>query len=628
MTLRSRILITLVPLWTLLAVLGAAGVILLWQLGNRIGVILHENYDSVLYMERLHEALERIDSSFQFTLAGRVDKGKKQYDEQWPVYRDFLKKEQGNITLPGEKELVDKLNELTDRYRQQGDAFYRSTDPAEMARAYFPDGKRQETLFGSFEAIKDTAAKILELNQTNMEEASANAKKTAAASVFWFGGGFLISALAAVFLAGHTLQTIVEPIRSLRAAAQGIATGDLDQVLPSTSVEELAELSKVFNSMARHLRDARRSQGSRLQRVERTSQATIDSFPDPVLVLDTEGRVEMANPAARKFLGVSPRHDDQATSGTWAPPDSLRQPLTDALQGRSNFLPDGFERALYIEVNGQTRTVLPRILTIHDRGGDLLGAAVLLQDITRLRVLDDIKTNLVATVSHELKTPLTGIRLAVHLLLEEVVGPLTSKQTELLLDARDHSERLLKMVENLLNLARFESGRRQLEMSSQQPRLVLQTAADNIAARAQDKGITVEVHTTPGLPDVLLDQVRFQTALGNLLDNALAYTDRGGRITLAADAKPEGVEFSVSDTGIGIPEDSLPHVFEKFFRVPGQSRHGGTGLGLAIVQEVVVAHGGTVTCESRLGEGTTFRITLPLATAFTSKSAGNDGARN
>jgi signal transduction histidine kinase len=213
-----------------------------------------------------------------------------------------------------------------------------------------------------------------------------------------------------------------------------------------------------------------------------------------------------------------------------------------------------------------------------------------LQDVSRLRLLDQVKSNLVATASHELKTPLTSVRLAVHLLLEETVGPLTPKQMELLLDARENSERLLAMVNNLLDLARLEQGSRQLDVKQETPQSLLQTA---------------------DMPSVAVDAPRLGHALRNLVDNAMTYTERGGRITLAASADADAVTLSVSDTGIGISREHLPHVFEKFFRVPGQSRGTGTGLGLAIVNEIVSAHGGTITCESEPGAGTVFRIRLP-----------------
>ncbi|HTU22797.1 MAG TPA: HAMP domain-containing sensor histidine kinase, partial [Gemmataceae bacterium] len=253
------------------------------------------------------------------------------------------------------------------------------------------------------------------------------------------------------------------------------------------------------------------------------------------------------------------------------------------------------------------------IFPINDPFGILLGAAVVLNDVTRFRLLDQIKSDLVATVSHELKTPLTSVRLVLHLLLEEATGPLTPKQTELLIDARDNAERLLGIIEHLLALARLEQGREFLQLQAELPQTLLETAADTARPRAEAKHIELVVEDATHVPPVAADPLRLGHALNNLLDNALTYTDEGGRITLSASMMDERtVRLSIADTGVGIPAEYLPHVFDRFFRVPDQSRGHGTGLGLAIVREIVAAHGGQISCESQTGQGTGFHLTLPI----------------
>ncbi|MBY0527252.1 MAG: HAMP domain-containing protein [Gemmataceae bacterium] len=620
-SLRWRILATLVPLLLLLAIQGAGGAILLYRLSGHIDAILRENYRSVVYMERLNEALERIDSSFKFALADREDQGRKQYEANWVAFDENLRLEQENITLPGEADLVDQLAQLSQAYRKQGKAFYaRPSGDSERKHDYF-GGKDRPGLLDRFNEIKEVSAQILRINQQNMGDASQEAKDTAAASLSWFALGMAATVLLAGLLTWHTVYTILHPIRAVTSSALGISAGNLDQLVPAVSNDELGQLAIAFNLMARHLRDFRQSQSHQLLRAQRTSQATIDSFPDAVLVIDAEGEVEMANPAARRLLGAIPKQQGQAAAGLWQPPEPLRQPLADALQGSTDYLPEGFDRVILLGPNGQECAVLPRIMTIRDPYGHTLGAAVVLHDVTRLRLLDQVKSNLVATASHELKTPLTSVRLAVHLLLEETVGPLSPKQTELLIDARENCERLLAMVNNLLDLARLEQGWQQLAIQPEAPTTLLQAAADAIRPRADDMGIDIAVEVPSGLPALSVDTERIKHALGNLLDNALTYTERGGRVTLSAAADGEAVVLTVADTGCGIPPEYLPHVFDKFFRVPGQSR-GGTGLGLAIVHEVVVAHTGSVSCESRPGEGTAFRLRLPAAPV---DPAVNDG---
>ena len=265
-----------------------------------------------------------------------------------------------------------------------------------------------------------------------------------------------------------------------------------------------------------------------------------------------------------------------------------------------------------LPVGEKMHSFLPRILPIRDNQGDTVGAAILLEDVTRFRLLDEVKNNLVATVSHELKNPLTSIRLALHLLLEETLGPLSPKQLELLVDARDNAERLLVMINNLLDLARLEQGRSQLHMRPERPAALLRAAAESFQSRAADQRIELLVDAADDLPPVAADAEQFQHALQNLLDNALVHTLPGGRITVAARRHDGIIAISVADTGSGIPAQWLPFVFERYFRVPGEASRGGSGLGLAIVREIVIAHGGEITCESWPGKETTFRMTLPV----------------
>lgn len=615
--LRWHIALALAAMLSLVAILGGAGTLMLHQLGGRIDAILRENYRSVLYMQRLNEAVERIDSAFALALAGREGDARSQYEEHWKVLRENLQLEHENITLDGEDELVRELASLAETYRREGDRYFALNNQKDREQEYF---KESGGLLSIFRKIKTVSGSVQRLNQGNMEEASGQARRTAKTSLRWFALGVALAAALAGVLAWQMARTIIDPIRGITESARAIAAGNLDQVVPVVARDELGELAQTFNLMAHHLRDYRLSQSAQLLRVQRTTQSTIDSFPDAVLVIDPRGEVELANPAARRLLGVVPKQADQPNAGVWHPPELLREPLADALGGRSDYLPEAFDKALILNSSGLERAVLPRILTMRDQYGDILGAAVLLQDVTRLRLLDQMKGNLVSTASHELKTPLTGIRLAVHLLLEETTGPLTNKQTELLMDARDNCERLLAVVNNLLDLARLEQGSRQLDLRPETVESLVKTVAESTTPRAADKGVEIVLDVPSNLPAVLVDAMKISTALRNLLENAVTYTDPGGRVTMsaavssAAGAATEMVTLSVSDTGVGIPPEYLSHVFEKFFRVPGQMRGPGTGLGLAIVQEIAVAHGGTVTCESTPGQGTTFRLTVPVAT--------------
>ncbi len=445
-----------------------------------------------------------------------------------------------------------------------------------------------------------------------MEDANREARGVARSSLIWYSGGLAIGIALAVFLIASTIRTILYPIRAVTESATAIGAGDLDQLVPISSEDELGQLASAFNAMARQLRDYRQSHQAQLLRAQQTSQATINSFPDPVLVVDRQQRVELVNPVARRLFGVLPREAGADATVRWQPPPSLQQPLADVLETQREYLPEDFDKAVVLPVGEKMHSFLPRILPIRDAQGATVGAAVLLEDVTRFRLLDEVKNNLVATVSHELKNPLTSIRLALHLLLEETLGPLTPKQLELLVDARDNAERLLVMINNLLDLARLEQGRSQLHVRPERPASLLRAAAESFQGRAADQGIELLLDAADDLPPVAVDAEQFQHALQNLLDNALVHTSQGGRITVSAQRQDGQIAISVADTGSGIPAQWLPLIFERYFRVPGETSRGGSGLGLAIVREIVTAHGGEIACESRPGEKTIFRMTLPV----------------
>lgn len=615
MSLRLRLLLALTPLALLLAALGVAGYVQLARTGERIDAILQENYASVQAMYHLNEAAAAVDSSFQVALAGKEDDAARGYAAGWAELDRQFTTAAHNVTIhPAEDELIARLRLRTADYRARGDRFYaRPSGSADRAADY--SGRPGDPgLRGAFRDVKATSDEVLRINREHMEAARDDARATARTALLGFGVSWGVVVLLVVGAAAYLLRTILLPIRAVTDAAQSIAeSGQLDRQVPESGRDELGRLAGAFNAMTRQLRTYRRTNLAKLMRAQWTAQATIDSFPDPVLVLDPGGRVELANPAARQVFGVGPADDEAAPA--WQPPNPLRDPVRDALQVQRASMAESFDQVVTFRLGGEERAYLPQVRPIRDPDGDTLGASVVLADVTRFRLLDQFKTDLVATVSHELKTPLTSVRLAVHVLLEETVGPLTPKQTELLVDARDNAERLLGLIDQLLALARLQRPGGGEHRQPEDPGDLLRRAVEAVRGRAADKHVELTVHADGPLPAVTADADRIALALRNLLENAVTYTPPGGRVTASATPRDGMVELAVADTGVGIPPEHLPQVFERFFRVPGQSDPTGTGLGLAIVKEIAAAHGGDVTCESTPGEGTVFRLTLPAGEA-------------
>jgi signal transduction histidine kinase/HAMP domain-containing protein len=616
--LRTKILIGLLPTLAILVVLGLWAIVMFYRLGGNIDVILRENYRSVLAAEGMKEAIERMDSGLLFVIAGQEARGREQFAAHRTRFGEQLAIEQGNITLPGEQQLADDLADLFRRYLAAADRFF--GPPAVEA------GRRTEVYFRellpTFDAIRKRADQVLTLNQDNMTAMDLRARQNATLSTRLMIGA-LIGAVALTFAVALRLSRSIErPIQAVTVAARALTRGELDQVVAAGSCDELGELSIAFNRMARTIREFRQAGTARLLRAQKTAQATIDSFPDPVVVVDPLGSVELANPAARRLLGVVPASEPPVP---WYPPAPLKSLLNDVLAGRGDYLPLTLEQAVPLADAAQERFFLPRVVAIRAGGDELIGAAVNLVDVTKFHLLDRLKSDMVSTVSHELKTPLTSVQMAVHLLLEEVVGPLNSKQIELLLAARQDADRILAMINDLLDLTRIEQGRVKLDLEPVSVGVLLSEAAARMRPQADDSGIALEADVTDPNVAVKVDQDRIGHVFDNLIGNAIQHTPRGGSIRLSARPEGEAVQVNVLDTGKGIADEHLPHVFEKFYRIPGESPAGGAGLGLAIVREIIQAHGGRIDVASRPGKGTSFTFSLPACHAA-HVPAGHEGS--
>ena len=357
--------------------------------------------------------------------------------------------------------------------------------------------------------------------------------------------------------------------------------------------------------MAASIREFRRSNRSKLFRIQQATQQAFDSLPEAVAVIDPEGTVEVATETARNFFGLQPNTPIKELPLEW-----INGLVQEALKQGRITESKGNQTVIQHFIKGEERYFRPEAIPILDQERQSTGVVLVLQDVTQIRHQDELKRGMISTVSHQLKTPLTSIRMAIHLLLEEKVGPLTEQQVDLLLAAREDSDRLHNILNNLLDISRIESGKTKMELQAVSPNSLQMEALEPFWRAAHDQGVTLLVDIPGELPDVWADPTRIYYVFSNLLSNALRYTPPGGTITFSAKAEEKEVRFSVTDTGKGIPSQYLPRIFEQFFRVPGQEKESGAGLGLAIVKEIIEAHGGTVGVESQEGKGSTFIFTL------------------
>jgi two-component system phosphate regulon sensor histidine kinase PhoR len=404
----------------------------------------------------------------------------------------------------------------------------------------------------------------------------------------------LLAALLAVFLAGRTTQ----PLRQLTAVAERMAAGDLDARLFPSSRDEVGQLTRAFDHMA----DQIRAQVTTLAEEQGRLAAVLDHMADGVLITDGSGQVRLVNAAAARLLDTS---EERALGRSFAQVAPYH-PLIELWKACRE---QGEEQIEMVEVSRQGLFLQAFVTPFEE--ADAEGYLVILQDLTRIRRLETVRRDFISNISHELRTPLAGLKALVDTLRGGAIkDPPAAKRFLKRMDAE--VDALTQMVEELLELSRIESGQAPLRLAPTPVAEVVVPPVDRLRPQAERAGLEFTVLLPPGLPPVLADADRARLVLTNLVHNAVKFTPPGGRITVAARPAGDDVVFSVQDTGVGIPAEDLPRIFERFYKADRARSGGGTGLGLAIAKHIVQGHGGRLWAESVEGQGSTFYFTLPV----------------
>ena len=608
MTLRTRLLLAQAPLALALIMLGVAALWAISILASQAELILQNNYRSVLATQRMKESSERIDSAALFIPLGRQELAARQIAEHRARFETELKVQESNITEVGEAAATERLRSSWESYKLLLEQYVALTENAEIQQFYF------DKLQPKFYIVKNDADHILHLNQDAMVHKSNRASRLAKNTTT----GVVATALAALVI-GVVVTTLLtnrllRPLSVLTQAVNRVGQGDFQSRALVDTRDEIGSLAEQFNSMAENLAEYRSSSLGELLLAQRASQAAIDSIPDPVIVFTAEGGILNVNDQAEELLKVGATQDGAELLANLPP--ELRGSIDDArlhvLGGGGAYVPKGFEDAIAIDTAGQQRFFLLRATPVYEEQGRIAGATVIMQDVTRLRRFDELKNDMVATVAHEFRTPLTSLRMAIHLCLEGVAGPLSDKQNDLLHAGREDCERLQAFVNELLDLARLQSGQVRMNVRAVTSRSLLDAALAVHRAGAEEKRVALAASAMPGSERVLADPEQISIVLSNLLSNAIRHTPSGGKVDVEARDSQGFVRFEVRDTGEGIAPQYQAAIFNKFYRVPGAAA-GAAGLGLSLCKEIVEAHGGQIGVSSQIGAGSTFWFTLPIA---------------
>jgi two-component system, NtrC family, sensor histidine kinase KinB len=548
----------------------------------------------------MKEAAERIDSAALFRAAGRPDKGDPQAGPNVEAFEAELLVQEKNITEAGEADATRRLRAVWNEYLARYEAYRRVSDEKQLRRQYFED------LQPGFLRLKDAAEKILEINQDAMLLKSDHARATAERNRTLLLLSTICALVLCLFASVTLTRRALRPLNLLSLAVRRIGEGDLDARARIQGEDEIAQVGRELDTMADKLREYRSSSLGELLQAQQASQAAIDSLPDPVLVVGADGALLNVNESAERELQI---HAGERPLARIDPElrDAIEKVRAHVVGGRGPYLPRGLEEALHV----RDRRLLPRATPLYSEEGAVVGATIVLQDVTRLVRFDELKNDLVATVAHEFRTPLTSLRMAIHILLEGTVGPVNEKQADLLQAAREDCERLQDIVDDLLDLARIQAGKVEVQPAAISAKSLVEGALANRSAAASAAKIQLAAEVGEPVLPVMADAERIALVLDNLIGNAVRHSAPGSTVVVRAQPQHDSVRFEVVDHGEGIPAEYRSRIFEKFFRVPG-TKGEGIGLGLYLAREIVLAHGGDMGVESEPGKGSRFWFTLPV----------------
>lgn len=608
MTFKKKILIGYGVSFVLMGLVIGWAVTNLVSLGKATDAILSENYRSIIAAEKMVDALERQDSAILLMLLGGTKKGVAQFHENEAVFFEWFARAKDNITIDGEAKIIQSIENDYVLYRRQ---FSDMTDLRASSRPALNLSLYGETVNPIFVKVREVCIGLRNLNEETMYTASVKAGKVARRAI-WSTTIVAASALiVALIFSLFLVERIVQPIRHFMEASRKISSGDYAVRIPVETGDELGELAGEFNRMATELGRYHEMNIEHIITEKNKSEAILSSIEDGLVVFDVTLKVISLNPAARRMLDLGFAENELLDCADIFPDANvchlIRKVVETGEAGEQATLP-AEERIIRFA----DRHYLFSITDIRGRDRNLTGIVLLLKDVTRLKEVEQLKSEFVMAASHELRTPLTSLGMSIDLLLEKAVPELNETNQELLKAAHEEVYRMKALVNDLLDLSKIEAGKIDLLFEMVPVRTLFEHAGSVFKNQLDMKGITLTSDVAENLPEVRADANKITWVLTNLISNALRYVSKGGHIDLIARRVGAHIHLIVRDDGPGIPVEYQSKIFEKFVQVKGREP-GGSGLGLSICKEIVRAHGGAIWVDSVADQGSIFTFSLPVS---------------
>jgi len=560
--LKTKLSVGLVFLFSVILLFGILGILNINLLSRDADGILKDNYASILYGNNMLKALENID-----TRKDALD-----------IFEENLKKQEANISEPGEKEITHEIRKNFNELK---------ADPKDPSN--YPE-------------IRQSVLEMLDLNTSAILRKNVMAQNTARHAMNWLTIIFTLLTLISFTFIFNLPGIISGPIQSLSDGIKEIANKNYSKRIYLKQKDEFGDLASAFNSMAEKLDLYEHSNIAKMQFEKSRIETIINQMRDGIIGLDEKRNILFLNVVAQKLIGMK----ENDIIGKYAPDVALKNDLM-----RKLLQTDEDKKDLKIYLDDKEGFFNKDVLDVTNNR-EVIGQVIVLRNITIFHELNEAKTNFIATVSHELKTPISSIKMSMQLLQDARIGSLSQDQKQLVNNINDDTDRLLKITSELINMAQVETGNIQFNIQPTPVTDIIEEAVDAVQIPAQQKNISIKINISPVSPVIEADKEKTTWVLINLLTNAIKYSFESSQIEITVTNNNKQMEISVKDHGRGIEEKYLTRVFDRYFKVPGSQERSRTGLGLAISKEFIEAQGGKIWVNSQIGAGSEFGFSFAV----------------
>ncbi len=608
MKVKTKIMLGLVFLFSVIVILSIISIHYLNVLTVQSQKLLKDDYRSLENVHGMMISLNELRSSFEPVSDSRVSISKVQYKIDHAVFEfeEYLKKQKLSIGEEVEEKIVNSIAVDFEMLR----GFIKVTRTKDY---YF------EKLLPLMDQIDDKINQVYTLNRQTIEHQNEMAKATAQQVIYTVAGIVSFCILVAfAFMVGFP-RIVAEPVEKLATAINKIKNGDYNARVEINSKDEFGELGMAFNKMSKRLAEYEKLNVSKLMTEKKRIETMIRKLSEGIIGLDSEFKILFINPFARDLLGLK----EQKVLGKSAADlvftnDMFQLAIDDLLEYAKTDKRYTRNKLIKGQMKGKPAYFIRKVILTYSKkeGEEVLdGYVLMLKNITEYKEKDEARTNFIATVSHELKTPLASIKMSLKLLRDVRLSQLTKDQEELVDDVEGEANRLLNITQELLNANELESGKIQLHPENVRAKEIVAEAIDSVLTLAEDRNVTITENISPEIPILYVDEDKTTWVLINFLTNAIKYSPKGSEVKVEAFMENDNLIFNVTDQGRGIAPEEQSKIFERFYRIKGSDGKG-TGLGLSISKEIVNQMGGHLGVHSEEGKGSTFYIKLqsPFAT--------------